>query len=874
MTTPISVPAAATRVVRVAALLVPAALRDDWRREWDGELAAWSHAGHPGATRQALGAFADAFWIRQRHTADAGWIDDLRHGWRQLREHAGFATVAIGILALGMAGSIAAFSVVSQILLRPLPYPEPDRVVTLWERQPSTPGRLDVSPGNFLDWRQRATSFQFLAGAEPYSRDYSDGERPEVWRMHNVTEGFFESFGQPPLLGRTFAAGEFVKGRHQVVVISARLWRSRFAADPAIAGRRVTLDAEPWEIVGVMPDDFLPHFQEVQPGSIQAWAPKYIEEYEARIRASGYWNIVGRLHPGITLAQARAEMDGVAAQIETEQPRTNRGSRVDVITMREHLVGDVRLAVRLSAGAVLIVLLIACVNVTNLLLARGATRATELAVRSALGASRWRLVGQLFVESLQLAGLAATAALGLGGAAIRVLARFGPADVPWVDSLHLDWRAASFAAGLSVVVAGVAGVVPALRLSSVGSGATRTATGDRGHRRLRTALVAAEVALALILVSGAALLLKSFVNLVNVDAGFARGGVAVLQMFAWDRNNGPDRLRGFFDAVIGNVAALPGVDAAGAVMAMPFIESNIDVRGSFQIVGDPVPAPGEEPRASFNVATPGYFHALSVPVVRGRGLDARDSRDSAPVAVISEALAERYWRGRDPVGQRLTYRTQGTLQQVEIVGVVGSLRHERLDAPPRMEIFRPFAQAPTGSMTVVARTGADPRSLLESARHRVWAVDPLQAFHRAATLDELVTRTISARRFALVVLAGFAALSLLLAAAGLYGVLTAIALQYRREIGVRMAVGATWFDIVRLMLGRALGVVAVGIAAGIAGSLGTGRLLASFLVSVSPADPWAIGGAAAVLMLVAVPACLIPARRAATVSPSEVLRAD
>jgi len=868
------VPPAAARLVRLAAWLVPPDQRADWIREWDGELAAWAHAGHAGATRHALGALADAFWIRQRHTADAGWIDDLRHGWRQLREHAGFAAVAIGILALGMAGSIAAFSVVSQVLLRPLPYPEPDQVVTLWERQPTTEGRMDVSPGNFLDWRDRASSFTALAGAEPYSRDYADAERPEVWRMLNVTAGFFDALGERPLLGRTFTTEEHTRGHHQVVVISAGLWRSRFAADPAAIGRRIRLDGEPWTIIGVMPDDFLPHLQEATPGSILAWAPKYIEEFEPRIRASGYWNVVGRLKPGVTLAQARDELERIAIQLEAEQPRTNRGSRVEVVPMREHLVGDVRAAVGLSAAAVGVVLLIACVNVTNLLLARGATRATELAVRSALGASRRRLIGQLFVESLQLAGLAATAALGLGGAAIRAVARFGPADVPWIDSLHLDWRAASFAAGLSVVVAGLAGVVPALRLSSVGSGATRTATGDRGHRRLRTALVAAEVALALILVSGAALLLKSFVNLVSVDAGFARGGVAVLQMFAWDRNNGPDRLRGFADAVIGNVAALPGVDAAGAVMAMPFIESNIDVRGSFQIVGDPVPAPGEEPRASFNVATPGYFHVLSVPVVRGRGLDARDSRDSAPVAVISEALAERYWRGRDPVGQRLAYRSQGKAQQVEIVGVVGSLRHERLDAPPRLEIFRPFAQAPTGSMTVVARTGVDPQSLLESARHRVWAVDPLQAFHRTATLDELVTRTISARRFALVVLAGFAALSLLLAAAGLYGVLTAVALQYRREIGVRMAVGATWFDIVRLMLGRALGVVAVGIAAGIAGSLGTGRLLSAFLVTVSPADPWAIGGAAAVLTLVALPACLIPARRAAGTSPSEVLRTE
>lgn len=873
MDTP-SIPAAARRLIGAAAWLVPAQLRDDWRREWHGELAAWAAAGRRGASRHAIGAFADAFWIRQRQLGDARLFDDLRHGWRQLRAHAGFAVVAIGILALGMAGSVAAFSVVSQILLRPLPYPEPDRVVTLWERQPSEPGRLDVAPGNFLDWRDRATAFEQLAAVEPYSRDYSDGERPEVWPLHNVTEGFFDSLGVPPLVGRTFTAADHVKGRHRVVVISAGLWRSRFAADPTVVGRRLTLDAEPWEVVGVMPDEFQPHLQEARPGGRAVWAPKYIEEHEPRIRASGYWNVVGRLKPGVTLAQARDEMERLAVQIEAEQPRTNRGSRVEVVTMREHLVGDVRPAVGLFAAAVGVVLLIACVNVTNLLLARGATRAGELAVRSALGASRRRLVGQLFVESLLLATFGAVAALGLAAAVIRGLARLGPGDVLWVDTLHLDWQAVAFAAALSVLVAALAGVVPALRSSGVGRGATRTATGDRGHRRLRTTLVAAEVALALVLVSGAALLLKSFVNLVNVDAGFARGGVAVLQMFAWDRNPGPDRLRGFFAATVDRITALPGVAAAGAVMAMPFIESNIDIRGTFAIVGDPVPAPGEEPRASFNVATPGYFEAMGVAVLRGRGLDERDGPDNAKVAVISEALAERYWRGRDPVGQRLATRERGAVREVEIVGVVASVRHERLDAPARLEVFRPFAQAPSGSMTVVARTGGDARSLIESAKHEVWAVDPLQAFHRTATLDELVGRTVSTRRFALVVLAGFAVLALLLAAAGLYSVLTAIALQYRREIGVRMAIGATWLDIVRLMVGRGLAVVGVGIIAGIAGSLGAGRLLATFLFGVSPADPWAIGGAALVLALVALPACLVPAGRAAATNPTEVLRSE
>ena len=865
----------ALRLVSMAAWLVPSALRADWRREWAGELAAWIDDGRPGASRHALGAWADAAWLRQRHLADLAALDDLRHGWRQLREHAGFTALAVGVLGVGMAACITAFSVVSQILLRPLPYPDQDRVVTLWERQGSSGGRQDASPGNFLDWRARATAFESLAGVEPYSHDYTDGDRPEVWRVSNVTDGFFEALGVAPILGRPFPADAYTAGRERRVMLSAAVWRSRFAADPGVVGRVITLNNEPWEVAGVMPDDFQPNLLESGPNPVRAWAPKVIQEFEPRIRGSGYWNVVGRLKPGVTIEAARAEMDALARQIEQEQPRTNRDSRVEIITIREHLVGDVRPAVQLFAGAVVVVLLIACVNVTNLLLARGAARSQELAVRSALGASRWRLLGQLLVESLLLAGLAAAVALALATGAVRALAALGPAHVLWLDTLHVDAWAAAFAALLGVAVAALAGLLPALRLSGVGRhGATRTATGDRGHRRLRAGLVAAEVALALVLVSGAALLVRSFVNLLAVDAGFARTHVAVVQMFAWDRNPRPDQLRTFFADVLARVAALPGVQASGLVTAMPFIEANIDVQALFTVAGDPPPAQGEEPRASVNVATPGYFATMGIPVLRGRGLSDADGQDAPPVAVVSQALADRYFRGRDPVGRHLLGRDRGRPVDIEIVGVVGSLRHRRLDDAPRVEIYRPFAQGPSGSMTLVARTAVDARTLVESMKHAVWAVDPLQTFYRTTTIDELVTRTVATRRFALIVLAGFAALALVLAAAGLYGVLSALAEQQQREIGVRMALGATWLDVARLVVGRGLAMVAVGLVAGLAGAAGVGRLLGSFLFGVSPEDPWTLGGAVLVLLTVAAPACLVPARRAASASPAEVLRTD
>jgi putative ABC transport system permease protein len=860
-------------IVRLASHLVPARLRADWQREWEGELAASAGDQRVPLVRHAWGAFADAFWIRQRDVLDLETIDDLRHGWRQLRQHTGFAVTTVGILALSMAASVTAFSVVSQILLRPLPYPEPDRVVTVWERKLSEPGKADVAPGNFIDWRARAQSFSILAAADPYSYDYTGGDRPEVLRALNVTEGFFEAFGTKPLAGRFFRPEEHKKGNHQVVVLSAKLWRSHFGADPTIVGKAIPIDNLPYVVVGVAPDDFQPHFLD-DAGAREIWAAKTIEEYEPRIRVSGYWNVVGRLKDGVSIEQARAEMDTLSAQIETENPGSTKGLRSSVITIREHLVGDVRPAVTLFSAAVFGVLLIACVNVTNLLLARGAARQQELAVRTALGANRWRLVGQLLVETLLLAAVASLAALVLAQGAMRGLSSWGPHEVLWLDTLHVDGAALLFAAALAAAVAVAAGLVPAIRLSATGLQAPgqRTMTGDRAQRRLRSGLVVVEVALALMLVSGTGLLLKSFVNLLNVDTGFRQQGVMVLQMFAWDRNPGPVALRSFCDRVLAKIEAIPGVESAGAVQAMPFIESNVDIRSAVRLLDQPAPAPGDEVRSSINIVTPNYFAVMGVRSISGRLLEPRDGPDAPRVILVSEAFAERYLAKIDPIGQRVEFRATGKPVQAEIVGVVRSLRHEKLDVAPRAEILIPFAQSPSGSMTIVARTSIDPRTLINTAKSEIWSIDPLQTFYRTATLDELVGRTLTTRRFALVVLTGFAALALLLAAAGLYGVLSTIVTQYRREIGVRMALGAAWIDILRLVVARGLGVAAMGVAVGLVGVIGASRVLRGFLFSVAPTDPMAIGGAAALMLLVSAVACYLPARRAADADPIEALR--
>jgi predicted permease len=864
----------ALRIVRLSAWLVPARLREEWLQEWHAELDAAS--GHPQLVRHAWGSLADAFWIRQRDVADLQAIDDLRHGFRQWRQQAGFVVTAVGILALSMAATVTAFSVVSQILLRELPYPDPDGVVTLWERRPNTAGRSDVAPGNFLDWRARATSFRRLAGVEPYTFDYVGGDRPVVLKSVQVTEGFFDVFGVAPVAGRFFLPDEHQRGNNHVLVLSERFWRRQFHADPSIIGKPIALGDGPFLVAGVAPDHFQPNFLEDVPGETDVYAAKAIEDYEARIRASGYWNVVGRLEEGVTLAHAQAELTAISNTIELENPRTNRDVRAEVITLREHLVGDVRPAVRLFGMAVVAVLLIACVNITNLLLARGTVRQQELLVRSALGASRARLVGQLLVETAMVASVASAAALLLAHGAMRGLAVWGPRDVMWLDALRVDGVAVAFAVALTFLVTIIAGLVPALRLSGLGLQAPghRTMTADRSQRHLRSALVIAEVALALMLVAGTGLLVRSFFSLIDVDTGFRKDGVMVMQMFAWDRNQGPAALRTFHDRVVARIAELPGVASVGSVRAMPFIESNVDIVSEVRMVDQPAPAPGDGPRSSINVVTPAYLAVMGVRLIDGRLLDSRDGPASPRVVVVTEAFAERYLRGLDPIGQRVEFRNGGPPAQWQIVGVVSAVRHTGLDEPPRAEILVPFDQAPHGSITIVARTHLDPTSLLEAARHAVWTVDPLQTFHRTATLEELVDRTLAARRFALIVLTGFSALAMLLAAAGLYGVLSAIATQYRREIGVRMALGAAWLDILQLVVKRGLIVSTVGVGVGLLGVIGGARLLRGFLFSVTPTDPLAIGGAAMLMLAIAAIACYIPARRAADEDPVQALRVD
>ena len=618
----------ARAIVQLAAVLVPPGQRADWRREWDAELASLAdlpaHYRRPIA--RGLGAVADAFWLRQRSVADFDWIDDLRHGGRQLFEHRGFAAAVIAIASIGLAATVTMFSVTDQILLRPLPYPDADRIVTLWETRAPSDEPLEVTPGNLLDWRERLQSFESVAGADPWSIDMAGNPHPEVWFSAKVTEGFLESFGTQPIRGRLFLPEEYQKGRDRVLIISERFWQRRFGGDSGIIGRTVSGTDGAFTIVGVVPASFEPRVLPTASGHRDIWMPKAIEPYERQIRGSGYWAAVGRLKPGVTLEQAQAELSAVARQLATEYPRTNEKTGARVLALRDHLVGDVGLALLLLGGATGLVLLVACVNIANLLLARGSVRDREMAVRVSLGASRSQLMQQLLLESALILFAGGVMATLLARGALAALVRFGPTSVPWIETLHLDWRALAFAGLAAAIVALAAGLLPAWRLAGVGlaSAGRQTTTADRTQHRMRAGLVVAEVALALVLVTGAGLLLRSFVGLMQVDPGFARDRVLVAQVFAWDFNPKPADLRRFFDTTIERLVALPAVQHAGAVSAMPFIESNINIQNLIAISGRPEQASGEAPRAFLSVATPGYFEAMGIPLKAGRGLEPQD----------------------------------------------------------------------------------------------------------------------------------------------------------------------------------------------------------------------------------------------------------
>jgi putative ABC transport system permease protein len=874
----------ALRLVRLASLLVPRRHRDEWRREWDAEILHGQRAldrdgrstlgSQATLGRRAFGSLADAAWLRRQMTRDSDVVHDIRHALRLARARPAFTLFTAGILAIGIGATTAVVTMMDRLVIRALPFPDQERLASLWQRNGETGNlREEVSPGNFLDWRAQATSFEGLAAAEPYSVDYTSGDRPEAMLATRISEGFFDLLRVRPLHGRLFVDADHQRGAGAIALISHGFW-TRLGANPSIVGGVLQLDGQPVTIVGVLPTGADLNLFDGR-DQRDVFLPKIFQEYERTIRGEGWWTAIGRLKPGVSREAAQAEFDTISRRLATEHPRTNTSTSVGVEPLQTFLMRTVRPALRVMLAAAALVLLIACANVANLLLVRGAERAREFALRGALGASRGRLLRQLLTESAAIAVAGTAAGVLLAWLTLRVVVAVSPTQSPRFQELTLDWTVVAIACAIGAATALLFGLVPALRFSGRGrvdAGESRSTTGSRGARALRDGLVVSEVAIAAVLAVVVGLLGRSFVELVRIEPGFEGDDVAVLQVFAWDRNTTPDQLRSFFGEVTTRFREIPGIVDVGAVSAMPFIEANINIQAPLTIEGRPPDREGEGPTGFLTIASPEYFDVMRIPVLEGRGLSAVDRQDTEPVAVISATLAQRHWPAGNAIGGRVSFPSRGQTQTVRIVGIVGEVRHDALELPPRDEIFVPFAQAPFGSITFVMRTSVDPATVIEPATRALWAVDPLQSVYDAGTVSGLLSASVAPRRFTLVLSGAFAAVALLLAALGIYGVMAASTRQRTREIGVRVALGATRGEITRLIVWRGLALGGAGLAIGLVLAAGAGTVIRNQLFAVQPIDPLTLAAVAALVLVATAAACYAPAQRASRIDPVVALR--
>jgi putative ABC transport system permease protein len=797
-------------------------------------------------------------------------LRDLHLAIRLLRRRAGFTALAVSVLALAIGANSAIFSVVRGVLLRDPAFQDPERLVALWETFAARGrDRNVVGPFNFMRWRERARSFTDMAGYTGWRVNLGGPGDPERLEGGLATGNLFAMLGVPPLLGRTLAADDSRPGAPPVAVLSEAFWRRRFGADPGVVGRPIVLDGQPSTIVGVAPRSF-----QLAPGAA-VWQPL---TYDERMRqARGRWMlVVARLRPGVTVAQARDEMTMLAAALAREAPDFDTGWGAAVHPLHADLVREVRPALVVLMGAVGLLLLVACANVANLLLARAVAREREVAIRAALGASRGRLVRQLLTESALLALLGGAAGLALGAWALQGLVAMLPAEVRLLSRIALDPAVVAFTAGVSIASAVLFGLVPALhqaRPSLVPSlkegGLVRGAS--RAHRRLKNGLVVAEVAVSLVLAAGTVLLLRSFWNLAHVDPGFRAEGVLTVPLdLPRAKYDTPLSRAAFAREAVARLSALPGASAVGAMSWMPLGPGSAT---RFRVLDRPVPAPGEEPVADIRIVTPGLFRAMGIPVLAGRDFDARDRAGQPGVVIVNRAAAEEHWPGQDPLGRRL--RMSWTDEpEAEVVGVVGDVRLAELGTAARSTLYWPQDQVPNNFMTLMVRTSGPPQALAAPVRGALAALDPELPPGPMRPLTDVVAGSIERQRFLLRLLAAFALAALLLAGVGVYGVMSYAVVERVPEVGVRLAVGASPGDIVRLILRDGLALGLAGVALGLVAAAAGAGVLRSLLFEVAPRDPVSLAVVAAVLLVATMAAAWLPARRAARTDPIKALRAD
>ena len=801
-------------------------------------------------------------------------IQDLRFALRMLLKNPGFTATAAITLALGIGANTAIFSVINAVLLRPLPYHDPSRLVLVNETTRQL-ADMSVSYPNFLDWREQNHVFERLAALQDGQFTLTGLDRPERLGGLNVSADFFTTLGATPALGRDFQPQDDKAGAEPVAILSDHLWRSRFGGDPTVVGRVLTLDGRQVTVVGVLPPRFRVYLSESDlflPLGLNA------DRMKDRGNHPGIY-VIGRLGSGATIETARADMDAIARGLEQQYPKTNTGCRVAMKPLEDEVVGALRPALLVLAVAVGFVLLITCANVANLLLARASAREKEIAIRTALGASKARLLRQVLTESTLLSVLGGGLGLLLAGWLTDVLLSLVPSTLPRLDEVRLDGAVLGFSLALSLLTGLVFGIAPALQASRTElleplKETSRGSTAGIRQHRFRNILVAGEIALALVLLAGAGLMARSFLRLNRVDPGFRPEHVLSAQLVL-PRVKYPESaaILAFADRLLPAVAAIPGVTSVGLVNPLPLSQEGWQT--DFWVEGAPVPTRGEVPNSDYHVVGGDYFKAMGIALVHGRLFDDSDRADSAPVALVNETLARRFWPHRDAVGQRMrTGSPDDPGPWLTVVGVVGDVKQYGLDQEQKTQFYRPQRQLPLRPMSIVVRSSLDPTSLAASLRQAVLAADSDQPIYNVRTMTGLLSDTSAPRRLSLLLLGAFAATALLLAAVGIYGVLAYSVTQRTHEIGIRMALGARRGDVLLMVFRQGLRLVLAGAALGVVAAFGLTRLMSSLLFGVSPTDPGTLGAVCLLLVGVALLACVVPARRASGVDPMIALRCE
>lgn len=801
-------------------------------------------------------------------------LQDARYGFRMLLKKPGFTVVAVLALALGIGANTAIFSVVNAVLLRPLPFAQQEQLVQVYGNDTKRArGQVPSSYPNFADWRDQNQVFDHIAAYTQSAAILTGVDNPEQLDGVSTSGDLFAVLGANAALGRTLTPEDEKPGSQPVAVLSYGLWQRRFGANPALVGQQVMLDGVSRTVVGIMPQGFAFPFTAVK---LEYWLPLDPKSEENMERGANYLSVIARLKPGVDLPQAQAEMETIVRRLEQQYPERNAGKGIKLSSMYESVVGNIRPALYILLGAVGFVLLIACANVANLLLARAASRQKEMAIRTALGAGRLRIVRQLLTESVLLAVMGGALGLLLAVWGMDLLMAVIPTDFPRMAEIGLDRRVLGFTLGVSLMTGIVFGLVPALRSSRLDlneslKDGSRGSSESISRNRVRSLLIVSQVALSLVLLVGAGLLIRSFKQLQDVNPGFEPQRVITASIaLPYAKYKEESQMSAFFKEALQRGAEVPGVEAVGGVSPLP-LSGNIAMSG-LTIEGRPTPGPGERLITHSRIITPDYFRAMGIPLIKGRVFSEQDTKDAPRVVVINESLARKYFPGEEAIGKRIDV-TVADDNMAEIIGIVGDVRHMTLDREAGVESYFTYQQVPNTFMTLVARSKSDnPASLVAGLRHAVEQVDKDQPLSDIRTMEQLLADSLARRRFNMLLLGIFSAVALLLAAVGIFGVMNYSVTQRTHEIGIRMALGAQARDILRMVVSQGMILVLAGVCLGLVGAYFLMRLMTSLLYGVTATDPLTFIGVALVLSGVSLVACFIPARKATKVDPMVALR--